>query len=75
MNPEREQFDFSKALALLKEGAKVQRSGWNKETYVYGQRTLEINHLNHINIRTEGPKIVAWQPTQVDLFANDWQLA
>ena len=72
--------NFSWAMAELKQGATLERQEWNGNgMYCYAQFPDERSKMTHpylvmfIPDCTEGNIMLPWQPTQVDLFANDWQ--
>lgn len=73
--------DFGAALAALRNGERVYRSGWNgKGMYIYlvsewlsrgdGNRV----HLPFIAMKTADDKYVPWLASQTDLLANDWEV-
>lgn len=68
---------FSWALIMLKEGAKLQREGWNgKGMYIELQRP-DVNSkmtLPYIFMRTAKGDLVPWLASQTDLLSNDWRL-
>ncbi len=69
-------FNFGEALALLKAGHKMARSGW------YGKHTIQLqvpdkdskNTLPYIFITTEKGERVPWVASQTDVLATDWQV-
>ena len=68
--------NFQQALTLIKDGVRMQRSGWNgKGMYVEVQRP-DVNSkmtLPYIFLFTADKHLVPWPPSQADLFAEDWQ--
>lgn len=80
-----EQFSFSVALDLLKQGNKITRKGWNgkgmwlmliPKSHWETTRGLEmLNGLPWVGMKTVDDKFVPWLPSQTDLFANDWMIA
>lgn len=70
------QTDFGWALGRLKDGFKVQRSGWNgpgqylqlQEPDAHSKMTLP-----YIYITTVQGDRVPWLASQMDLLADDWQ--
>lgn len=76
--------NFSKALDLLKDGARVARSGWNgKGMWVYlvdgteysihcWSATEGENNMPFIAMKTADIKVVPWLASQTDLLAEDW---
>lgn len=85
-----EDFDFGKAIQLLKEGKKLQRKGWNgKNQYI--ELATEISYKNNdgliINVfhnAMDGSKAIAfvgtsgvqigWLASQADMLAEDWKI-
>lgn len=92
---------FEWALMHIKNGAKLQRKGWNgKHMFIYLTTKSEVpavnmkpetaNHLfgdriidcettvkinSHIDMKTaDGSITIGWNPSQVDMMANDWQI-
>jgi hypothetical protein len=79
---------FGDALNALKEGKKVQRSGWNgKGMYLYlaNQKLkfppLDENHKwmedafpesEFIVMKTADGKLIPWLASQTDVLADDW---
>lgn len=81
--------DFGKAIQLLKEGHKVQRSGWNgKNQYIelatnisYKNTRNEIINVEHEAIGNKAIAFVGtsgvqlgWLASQADMLAEDWRL-
>jgi hypothetical protein len=82
------QFDFSRALFLLKVGFKIARRGWNGTgMYVMAQFPDEgsKNNVPYLYMicpvgstkqfggeSNENEKRIPWLASQTDLFANDW---
>jgi len=78
---------FGKAIELCRDGAKIQRMGWNgKKQYVelatcisYKNRQGEVINVNHEAIGnkafafvgTSGVQI-GWLASQADMLATDW---
>lgn len=63
------------------QGKKVRRAGWNgKGMFVFGQFPDEHSKMTHsylvISIPgcTEGTRLLPWQPAQVDMFSEDWEI-
>ncbi len=68
---------FSWALAMIKEGKKLTRMGWNgKGQYIQAQIPDENSKMGlpYIYISTVEGKLVPWVASQTDLFAEDWQI-
>ena len=85
-----ENLDFGRAIQLLKEGKKLQRSGWNgKEQYIelatnisYKNTEEEIINAEHDAIGNKAIAFVGtsgvqlgWLASQADILAEDWQIA
>lgn len=72
--------NFSEALEVLKAKQRVRRTGWNGSGMYLavcegggfrdGYRTQDF-----IYIKTAQDTISPWQPSNGDLFANDWEIA
>ena len=76
-NWELECLSFSKALVLLKSGAAMTRSGWNRGgQYVRVQRPDAHSKMQvpYLYLRNAQGELVPWVPSQGDLFARDWQV-
>lgn len=73
-----ELLEFSGALALIKGGAKVRRQGWNGvqaglSMFVQAQFPDENSANNQPYIyMVAGESRVPWNPSNLDLFAQDW---
>lgn len=80
--------DFGKAIQLLKEGKRVQRSGWNgKNQYIELATSISYKNTNGELVNAEhqaiGNKAIAfvgtsgvqlgWLASQADMLAEDWQ--
>lgn len=81
--------DFGKAIQLLKEGKKVQRSGWNgKNQYIELANSIcyincdgELINADHQAIGNKAIAFVGtsgvqlgWLASQADMLAEDWKL-
>ena len=81
--------DFGKAIQLLKEGKRVQRSGWNgKNQYIELATSISYKNANGELVNAEhqaiGNKAIAfvgtsgvqlgWLASQADMLAEDWKL-
>ena len=76
--------DFQYALKALKEGLKVERSGWNgKGMWLQLQVPDENSKMTHPYVYIEYPaghvaypngSRVPWLASQTDLLADDWIL-
>lgn len=73
--------DFGIALALLKDGKKVARAGWNAH-HVLGLQVPDENSMNslpYIYMIVGGDSAdkahgrVPWVCSQTDMLAEDWQ--
>ena len=72
-----ELFGFDKAIQLLKEGAKLQRAGWNgKGQFLELQRPDENSKMTlpYIYITTVQGDRVPWLASQTDMLAEDWKV-
>jgi len=82
--------DFSEALMYVKDGKKVQRSGWNgknmwiryfdpsldheSDIVVGGPYSEGLLWLPFIIMKTVDNKLVPWLASQTDILAVDWQV-
>lgn len=71
------QFDFSGAFKLAKEGRKISRHGWNgKGLFVQAQFPDENSKMGnpylYIDASALGGERNPWVPSATDLFADDW---
>jgi hypothetical protein len=76
--------NFGKALDTLKQGGKVQRTGWNGKGLwlelqtpdAHSKMTLPYIFINYPNdaVNTPGAR-VPWLASQTDVLADDWQEA
>ena len=79
--------DFGQAIRLLKQGARMQRRGWNgKGMYlVYVPSTITtladlnngqpIETMPWIGMKTADDRFVPWLASQSDVLSEDWCLA
>jgi hypothetical protein len=79
---------FESALAELKKGRKVRRTGWHESflaiRFFYSgtpspivSHTLSIptkGDCNCIGMETDGQINPYWQPCQADMLGNDWMI-
>jgi len=75
--------DFCYALNALREGKRVQRSGWNGKgmfvflisswTYTDGKQDNYPN-LPFIAMKTADERVVPWLASQTDILAEDWSI-
>lgn len=81
--------DFGEAIKLLKQGKKLQRSGWNgKSQYIelatnisYISATGELVNADHEAIGNKAIAFVGtfgvqlgWLASQADMLAEDWKI-
>lgn len=82
--------NFSEALAVLKDGAKIARTGWNGQGmyvyYVEGQSYPaqtdvakaefgdSVPYRDYLAMKTADNQVVPWVASQTDLLASDWVL-
>lgn len=73
--------DFAWAMRKLLAGKNLVRAGWNGNGMcVKVQHHTEDSKMTHPYLYMtipecyEGTRLLPWQPAQVDLFANDWEL-
>jgi hypothetical protein len=77
--------DFAYALNALKEGQKVERSGWNgKGMYLFlvaeNEWSLAMGrpgdgkNLPWIGMKTVQGDLVPWLASQTDILADDWSI-
>lgn len=75
-----EAMNFGQALEALKNdsSAKVQRSGWNGKGMWLGLQIPDENSkmgMPYIYLSTVDGKLVPWNPNNIDMLAEDWQIA
>lgn len=79
-----ERFDFGEALNRLRNGEKLQRSGWNgkglwlelQKPDEHSKMTLPYLYLNYPSDAANTPGArVPWMASQTDMLAEDWKLA
>ena len=66
---------FSTALALIKDGRRLARAGWNGKDMYIELQTPDANSkmsLPYIFMRTVQGDLVPWLASQTDLLAKDW---
>jgi hypothetical protein len=75
--------DFGNALAVLKNGGKVQREGWNGKGLwlelqtpdAHSKMTLPYLYINYPDDAQNTPGArVPWLASQTDVLAEDWRL-
>jgi len=67
--------NFSWALAELKKGARLARSGWNGKGQWVQIQVSDVNSrmtLPYFYLHTAQGDLVPWLPSQTDLMAIDW---
>ena len=74
--------NFSEALQEIKEGKKLQRSGWNGKgmwlilTTIYSHSIEQEGHstvyVPFITMKTADNKFVPWLASPTDILADDW---
>ena len=84
--PKTEHLSFGDAVAALKEGLRVARSGWNGKgmwlglvnTGYYDVGYSVVNDIDSllpwIGMKTADNKFVPWLASQTDVLAEDWQI-
>ena len=68
--------DFGQALALLKNGERVSRAGWNgKGQHLELQVPDEHSKMTlpYVYIRTVQGDLVPWLASQTDMLSEDWE--
>jgi len=69
--------DFGAALALVKEGLRLSRAGWNgKDMWIEAQFPDAHSKMSlpYIYMKTAQGDLVPWLASQTDLMAEDWVL-
>ncbi len=67
--------NFGDAVAMLKEGERVTRKGWNgKGMYLELQRPDAHSKMtrSYIYMKTVDDQLVPWVASQTDILAEDW---
>ena len=68
--------DFAWALAMLKEGKRVTRTGWNGKGLWIALRNPDLRTimtLPYIYMHTVQGDLVPWLASQTDLLSDDWE--
>ena len=68
--------NFSEALAILKKGGRVARTGWNgKGMWLRIQTPDPVSKMTlpYIYMKTADDQFVPWLASQTDLLVNDWE--
>jgi len=74
----KELLDFGDALAVLRTGKTVYRSGWNgKGMWLDLQVPDEHSKMSlpYIYMKTATGDFVPWLASQTDILANDWEVS
>lgn len=69
--------DFGKALNLLKDGARIARSGWNGKGMWLGLQSPAPSSkmtLPYIYMSTADRHLVPWLASQTDILSEDWEV-
>lgn len=71
--------NFGDAVEALKSdnSAKVQRAGWNGKGMWLGLQVPDANSkmgMPYIYLSTVDGKLVPWNPNNIDMLAEDWQI-
>ncbi len=69
--------NFGSALAHLKRGDSVHRTGWNGKGMWLKLQVPDENSkmsLPYIYMRTAGAQLVPWLASQTDLLSDDWHV-
>lgn len=68
-------FSDAHAIALLEDGKRIQRSGWNGADLSVYYVTPESGLERHMVIRNgKTGRVNTWVPSSADLTANDWSV-
>ena len=69
--------DFQYALQAMKEGCRVERTGWNgKGMWIAIQQPDENSKMTlpYVYMKTVQGDLVPWLCSQTDMLANDWAI-
>lgn len=69
--------DFGQAIAVLKNGNRVTRAGWNgKDMWLALQRPDQHSKMTlpYIYMKTVQGDLVPWLASQTDVLAEDWSM-
>ncbi len=69
-------FDFGCALDSLRDGARLQRAGWNGKGMWIALQTPDAGSkmtMPYIFMSTADGQFVPWLASQTDILAEDWQ--
>lgn len=66
--------DFAAALTLIRRGGVVARASWSGSGLTLGIMTppAESGIMPFVAVRSAAGKLMAWQPSQQEMFADDW---
>ena len=70
--------DFGSAIASLKQGYRVTRSGWNGKGMWLGLQVPDAGSkmsLPYIYMQTAQGDLVPWLASQTDVLAEDWGIS
>lgn len=68
---------FGDAIAALKEGKKVCRNGWNGKAMWINLQVVDMSSKmghNYIYMSGVDGKLFPWNPNNLDMLAEDWQI-
>ena len=69
--------NFGQALEELKNGRKIARQGWNGKGMWLNLQIVDKNSKmghNYIYMKGADDKFFPWNPNNLDMFAEDWDL-
>jgi hypothetical protein len=71
--------DFGDALKALKQGGtdRISRRGWNGKGMWLSLQVPDANSkmgMPYIYLKTVDGKLVPWNPNNIDMLAEDWQI-
>ena len=71
--------DFGDALKALKQGGadRIGRSGWNGKGMWLGLQVPDANSkmgMPYLYLSTVDGKLVPWNPNNIDMLAEDWEI-
>jgi Protein of unknown function (DUF2829) len=66
--------DFSAALMLIRRGGIAARASWSGSGLALGIMAppAESNIMPFVAVRSSDGRLMAWQPSQQEMFADDW---
>ena len=71
-------YDIGMTVALMKQGRRMRRSGWNGKGMWLELQVPDAHSkmsLPYVYMKTADGKLVPWLCSQTDLLANDWEIA